>query len=418
MLVKTLLNKVYPLKSFVYAENMQLEEKDDVLHLLVPIRERRNGVVLSSCCGCPSPLEGRLAERQYLFIPLWAIVVLFVYAPRRVRCSRCDSKVVERVEWCDTKSPITFAMRHFLAHWAKRLPWKEVGSIFGVSWHQVSAAVHYIVQYGLEKRDLSGILAIGIDEIMMRKGKFLTVVYQIDPVCRRLLWIGKGRDVRTLIRFFRFLGKERYQQIEVVCSDMWQAYLKVIRKKIPQALHILDRFHIVANLNKALNEVRAEEAKRLKGKGYEPVLTGTRYCFLKRPENLTEAQSYTLNEVVQYNLKTTRAYLLKEDFQQFWQYEKPAWAEKFLDSWCSRAMRSKIEPIKKQARSIRKHKQLILNWFRAKKQFNSGIVEGLNGSAKLTLRKARGFKSDEVMQIALFHQLGRLPEPPVRYRLW
>jgi transposase len=141
------------------------------------------------------------------------------------------------------------------------------------------------------------------------------------------------------------------------------------------------------------------------------VLKGSRWCFLKRPENLTANQSYSLRELLKYNLKSVRAYLLKEDFQQFWKYSSPAWAEKFLHAWCTRVMRSKIEPLKKQARSIRKHKQLILNWFRAKKLFSCGIVEGFNGKAKLTMRKAYGFRTFEALEIALYHQIGALPEP-------
>jgi transposase len=122
--------------------------------------------------------------------------------------------------------------------------------------------------------------------------------------------------------------------------------------------------------------------------------------------------------VLKYNLKSVRAYLLKEDFQQFWKYTSPAWAEKFLDAWCTRVMRSQIEPMKKQARSIRKHKLLILNWFRAKKLFNSGIVEGFNCKAKLTMRKAFGFRTFEGLEIALYHQLGALPEPQMAHRFW
>ena len=120
----------------------------------------------------------------------------------------------------------------------------------------------------------------------------------------------------------------------------------------------------------------------------------------------------------QYNLKSVRAYLLKEDFQQFWKYTSPVWAEKFLDAWCTRVMRSQIEPMKTQAKSIRKHKQLILNWFRAKKLFNSGIVEGLNCKAKLTIRKAYGFRTFRGLEIALYHQLGALPEPQLAHEFW
>jgi transposase len=141
----------------------------------------------------------------------------------------------------------------------------------------------------------------------------------------------------------------------------------VIREKCSQALNILDRFHIVAKVNKALDDIRAAEARRMKADGYEPVLTKSRWCLLKRPANLTANQKVKLKDLVRYNLQSVRAYLLKEDFQQLWKYESTAWAAKFLDQWCRQVMRSRIEPMKKVARTIRAHRELILNYFRARR---------------------------------------------------
>ena len=174
---------------------------------------------------------------------------------------------------------------------------------------------------------------------------------------------------------------------------------------------ILDRFHIVAKMKTALDQVRAGEARRLARDGYEPVLKKTRWCVLKRRANLTRQQRFRLRDLLRYNLQTVRAYLLKEDFQQFWEYQSPSWAGKFLDEWCCQVMRSRIEPKKKIARTLRSHRALILNYFRARKQFSSGVVEGLNNKAKLTMRKSYGFRTFHVTEIALYHALGKLPEP-------
>ena len=152
-------------------------------------------------------------------------------------------------------------------------------------------------------------------------------------------------------------------------------------------------------------------SKELNEKGYEPVLTRSRWLLLKRPENLTDNQETRLSELLQYNLRSIRSYLLKEEFQLFWQYVSPYWAEKFLDKWCTKTMRSKIEPMKKVAKMLRRHRPLLLNWFRAKKQFSSGIVEGFNTKAKLTTRKAYGFRTYKAIEIALYHALGALPVP-------
>jgi len=193
-------------------------------------------------------------------------------------------------------------------------------------------------------------------------------------------------------------------------------YLKVIAKKLPQALHLLDRYHIVANLNKALDQVRAGEARRLKAEGYVPHLKHTRWCFLKRRSNLTNKQRMRLRQVLRYDLVTGRAYLKAQALQLLWRYTSPTWAGRFLDAWCRDVMRSRIEPLKKVARSLREHRPLILNWFAAKKQYNAGIVEGLNANAKLRFRKAYGFRTFQAAEIALYHQLGRLPEPESTHR--
>ena len=150
--------------------------------------------------------------------------------------------------------------------------------------------------------------------------------------------------------------------------------------------------------------------------GYEPVLKNSRWCLLKRWENLTEKQEAKLINLLRYNLKSVRAYLLKEDFNGFWEYVSPAWAEKFLDRWCTRVMRSRIEPMKKVARTIRHHKPLILNWFKAKKAFSSGVVEGLNNKAKVTTRTSYGFRTYHGAEIALYHALGDLPVPTMTHR--
>jgi len=197
---------------------------------------------------------------------------------------------------------------------------------------------------------------------------------------------------------------------------MWRPYLKVIAKKAGQAIHILDRFHIVAKLNKALDEIRAAEARQMARDGYEAILKRSRWCFLKREKNLTDKQRTKLDDVLQYDLKSVRGYLLKQAFQCLWEYTSPYWAGRFLDIWVKRAMRSRLEPIKKVARSIRGHRELILNWFKAKKEFNSGIVEGLNYKIKLTIRKAYGYRELKVAEIAIYHALGKLPEPELTHR--
>jgi len=411
MQIKTILNHVHKINGFVYEKVRFTGEQ-----ITVDVRPRKGSRPICSSCGQPGPGYDTLAARDFQFVPLWAISVVLVYAMRRVNCSGCGV-TVERVPWADGKRHLTRAYAVFLARWARRLSWKEVSSIFNTSWEAVYRSVAWVVEYGLQHRSLEGVTAIGVDEVQFQKGhRYLTVVYQINAGCRRLLWVGQERTAKTLLRFFKMLGRERTAAIQFICSDMWQPYLKVIAKKASQAVHILDRFHIVARLNKALDEIRAAEANRMAQQGYEPVLKRSRWCFLKREENLSEKQYAKLTDLLQYDLKSVRGYLLKQSFQLLWEYTSPYWAGRFLDGWVKRAMRSRLEPIKKVAHSIRGHRELILNWFKAKKEFNSGIVEGLNYKIKLTIRKAYGYRELKVAEIAIYHALGQLPEPELTHK--
>ena len=368
MLIKTILNKCHKFKYFVYGKAYFTEDEGRQV-LKVEIVPRKNSKGICSNCHQLAPGYDKLEEREFEFIPVWGFQVFFVYSMRRVECPSCGVRV-EEVPWAYGKHQQTKTYMQFLAHWAKKLSWKEVAENFQTRWPKVFQAVRYIVEWGLKHRDLSGITAIGIDELQWHKGhEYLTLVYQINSEAIRLLWIGKDRTVKTLLRFFRFLGKERSRKLECVCSDMWKPYLKVIKKKADEAIHILDRFHIVAKINKAIDEVRAEEYRRMEKDGYQPLLKHSRWCLLKRKKNLTEKQEVKLKELLSYNLKSVRAYLLKEDFNGLWDYVSPTWAGKFLDRWCTLVMRSKIEPMKNVAKTIRKHRELILNWFKAKKAY-------------------------------------------------
>jgi len=411
MRIRTLLNDCQNFKSFVYRKEYT-ELINGKTALIIEIQARKNSRPICHCCERVCSQYDRLpSARDDQFIPFWGYPVYFRYRRRRVSCPNCGVKV-EQVPWTKGKQKLTDTFKIHLARWAKGLSWKEVAESFQTSWDPVYQSVKFVVAYGLKNRKLDNVHAIGVDEVQYGKGhQYITLVYQLDNENKRLLSVGKGRKAKTLLRFFFELGKERCASIKFVCSDMWKAYIKVIKKKVPTALHILDRFHIVAMLNKAVDEVRRAEVKQLKSDGYDEILTHTKYCFLKKEENLTPNQTMKLDEVIKYDLKSVRAYLYKESFQAFWEYKSPYWANWFLQKWCGKAMRSQLDPIKKFVKTVRNHQSLMMNWFKAKKQYSSGTVEGLNRKVNLVTRKAYGFRYYETLEIALFHTMGKLPEP-------
>lgn len=417
MQLKTILNHVTDYKSFVFGKVTWLETEDGSKTAVeVELRPRVNGRPICSGCDRTRPGYDKSSDpRRFEFVPLWGIMVYFVYRMRRVNCPDCGVKV-EKVPWAEGKSVLTTEYKWFLAKWAGRMAWQDVAEAFRVSWDRVYDAVKHAVSWGLTHRSLDGIESLGIDEVQWKRGhKYQTLVYQIDEGCKRLLWIGPERTAKTLLRFFHLFGRERTKKLKFICSDMWQAYLKVIAKKAPQAIHVLDRFHVMQKLSKAIDKVRAAEVKQLKADGYEPYLTGGRWLLLKRPENLSERQEAKLSELLRYNLKSVRSYLLKEDFQQFWTYTYAGWAGKFLDAWCTRAMRSKIDPMKAVAKTLREKRELLLNWFRAEGALSSGVVEGFNNKLKLITRKSYGFRTQEAYETALYHNLGALPTPKLTH---
>ncbi|MBZ5583048.1 MAG: ISL3 family transposase [Acidobacteriia bacterium] len=415
MKVKTVLNGIQPFVGFIY-DDIRFCRGRRGCGRRVEITLQPHAGIPAKCSRClqPSPGYDQLPQRSWLFPPLWGLKTFFLYGPRRVNCPQ-DGVVVEHIPWSQGKRPVTTAMMGVLARWARRLSWKETAQAFHTSWEAVYRSVQWFVHWGLEHRQLEGVEAIGVDEIHWGKGQkadnFLTVIYQIDPHCRRLLWLGRRRTQATLRRGLAELGAPVVSALKYVCSDMWKPYLKVIAAKIPQALNVLDRFHIVGHLNEAVDEVRRGEQSRLHGRPVAQRLKGMRWQLLRRGSRVRGRARSKLNALLASKLATARAWNLKESFDYLWHYRSPIYVVAYLGYWCERAMRSRLEPMKKVARMLRAHEPLILNWFEAKGELSSAAVEGLNNKIRVVTRRSYGFRTYPAMELALYHSLGRLPEP-------
>jgi transposase len=406
MLVESIVRKTLGLKRHCVARVKELNGQLAVY--LIP--DKRHKLICSGCHGKAAGYD-TLSQRRWRHVPLWGIPVELIYAPRRVECRRCGVKV-EEIPWAQGKSPLSIFLSVVLATWAKAVAWQVVGRIFGFHWNTVRKAVRDLVEYGLKHRDLKGVSCIGIDEISRRKGHvYHTQVY--DLITPRLLWSGEDRKSETLEKFFKDLGDQIRDTVDAVCCDMWAPYIEVIKKCLPKALLVFDKFHIVRHLMDAVDEVRKEEARKFKDKGVE-VLKDTKYIWLKNPWNLTENQTVRLSDLERLNLKTHRAYLLKEAFRRFWDYTYPAWAEKYLRQWFWWATHSRLDPMRKFAWMIRDHQEEILNYFRMR--ITNGTVEGLNNKAKVISHRAYGYRTAETFELALYHGLGNLPEPKLAHR--
>ena len=419
--VKTILNQIQPHAGFVFQDIRLIARRGQAERIEISLRTHAGRRRRCSRCRRPMPGYDQLDEREWQHVPLWGIEVWFRYAPRRVECAE-HGVVVEQLPWSEGKRTLTLAMMCFLARWARRLSWREAAQAFQVSWEAVCRSVEWLVVWGLAHRELKGVESIGVDEIHwgrgLRASNFLTVVYQIDATCRRLLYVGQGRSKRALRQGLKVLGPEVVQGLRFVCSDMWRPYLEVIATEASQALQVLDRFHITMHLNQAVDQVRRAESGRLRaaGKRTAQKLKQTRWVLLRRGSRVRGRARRRLNALLASKLQTARAWELKEIFADFWKYRSLLWAQAFLNYWTYRALRSRLEPLQRVAHMLRAHEPLLLNWFRAKGEISSGAVEGLNNKIRVITRRSYGFRTYEAMGIALYHTLGRLPEPESTHR--
>src|SRR5258708_20235847 len=238
--VKTILNRIQHFAGFVYREVRFGYSARGRLRVQVRIEPHRSSHGSCSACRKPAPGYDRLPQRSWLFVPLWGIKTYFFYAPRRVDCP-VHGVVVEHIPWSDGKRPVTLTMMCFLSRWARRLSWRETARAFRTSWECVYRSVEWFVQWGLAHRKLENVRSIGVGEINSGKSNrsrnFLTVVYQIDSHCRRLLWVGKRRTQATLRRGLAALGEDVVKGFAFLCHHILLPYLNLPPHQPIHAIH-------------------------------------------------------------------------------------------------------------------------------------------------------------------------------------
>jgi len=291
--LKTILNLKEHHRHFVY-HDIRLSKAEHNPRVEIKVVARKGSKGVCSGCGQQCPGYDKLKQREFIHVPLWGITVVLLYCMRRLQCPSCGV-VVESVPWSAGKSPLTKSYAWFLSEWGKLLSIQEVARQFKLSWHHVFTSVAMAVEWGRKHMDLTDITAIGVDEIYWSKNSFMTLVYQIDNHCKRLLWCDEKRTQETIDGFFKWFGSERSLLLKFACSDMWKPYLKAIAIYACNAVNILDRFHVSQKLSKAIDKVRAEETRSLIAKGKNVILKHSRWALLKNPENLTDKQKVKLN---------------------------------------------------------------------------------------------------------------------------
>ena len=270
---------------------------------------------------------------------------------------------------------------------AREMPIKIEAAHLGEHDTRIWRIVDHYVEEARARADFSETTRLGIDEMSAKKGHvYIALFHDMDE--KRLLFATEGKDhttVKAFIEDFK-LHNGCPENVTSACIDMSKAFIKGIKEELPNAEITFDPFHVIQLMNKALGKVRAEEAKL-----FPEVLKGSRYAFLKNPENLTEKQDETLVKLSNYQLKTGRAYLIKLALQDVYFAPSRLDAEALLKSWYNWSIRSQIEQVRKVAKTVKEHWNGILSWFDSK--LSNGFVEAINGLIQAAKRRARGYRT-------------------------
>lgn len=290
-------------------------------------------------------------------------------------------------------------------------PINRVATFHGLHEHTVKQIDREVLERKIEQAPKGCATFLGVDEIAHKKGHvYLSVI--TDLQCRRAIALEEGRQAESLGRFFRYLGREHCRDVQAVAVDRWRPYRKAIRQWCPQALVVYDKFHVIGDCNDAVDLVRRRLQRTIAPTDQTRLKHG-KWALMKRPENLTERQRGALAWIERYNRPLYRAYLLKEEFRQ-WYGMKPQPGQRQVDflaqvgrsfeAWCRRVMYSRINELKRFARGVRRDKQMVLNYF--VHRLTNGLSEGLNSVIRNLQRRACGFRDMSYFTLKVYQKAG------------
>jgi transposase len=405
MRMETFIRKSLGLKAHTV---VQVEAREAAAEVMVHIERLGHRRLRCGACGREAKRVAptRRPERRWHDLAMRDYTVWLRYAPYRVWCPQCGLRV-ERIPWADKWQRVTHALARAVATLARELNWDAVAAHFRLNWKTVEAVVEGAVLWGLAHRRWRPLHVLGIDEVSRRKGhQYLTVVYDLRQA--RVLWVGRDRTTATLERFFAWLGPRRARSIHTLCCDMWAPYLDAVRRHLPQATVVFDRFHLTQHLSRAVDDVRRQTWRQMAGR-HKAEFKRTRFLWLRNPENLRRAERTRLSALLRLNSPIVKAYLLKEDLRRFWDYRSTAWAEGHLRQWLWRASHSRLAPFTQLAQTLRIHLDGVLAWTRIR--VTNGALEGMNNKIKVISHRAFGYRTPWAYIANIYHCCADLPLP-------
>lgn len=378
------------------------------VHLeLLPLRDHPR-----VCCGCGNPCRSihDTAERWVRDLPILGADTRLLVHRVRVACPGCGPKL-ERLAWLEPYARVTVRLAENVARLCAVLSIKHAADYFDLDWKTVKRVDKAYLSRTLGPVDLAGVTRLAMDEFAIQKGhRYATVV--IDPTCKRVLWVGRGRGREDVRPFFTdVLGPDRCRRVEAVAMDMNAAYDLEVKRHCPDAEVVYDLFHVVAKYGReVVDRVRVDEANRLRDdKPARKVIKGSRWLLLRNRDNIErEEDRVRLDELLAANRALMKAYVLKDDLKRLWDYRHAGYARRFWDGWYARAVRSRVEPLKRFALKLKGYLPGILSHCRF--PLNTSVLEGINNKIKVIKRIAYGFRDDAYFFLKIrqaFPGLGR-----------
>ena len=373
----------------VFVCNYKFNLRAKTLHLWV--KPHKNG------CRCPHCRKRRpilhigTDTRIWRDLSVCGWTVFFLYAPKEILCP-IHGRVQEDIPWADPYARVTYRFEHALLIYCQMMTQKAAARLLHISPSTLSDLLHQSIHRLREGHKITGLKSIGIDEISYCKGhKFATIVYDLDRAC--VVWVGKGKGRETIDLFFgKCLSDYQKSQVQCAACDMSDAYLGAIKHHCPNATLVLDRFHIVKAINEALDEIRKEQWRQAASHDRK-VFKGLRWLLFKRSSNRSKKESRILNALSKANRRIHRAWVLKDEFDHFWNYKSPTVAEKFYHNWMTAALKTRLEPFKKLVKTLKKYKDHILAFIGTR--ITNAVAEGLNRIIKIVKNRASGFRNLE-----------------------
>jgi transposase len=315
-----------------------------------------------------------------------------------------DNKVrLIKTPWEGLNSGFTLLFEALLLQLSSNMPVNKVSKLTGISNYRIWELLKKYVNDTLTKSDYASLEIVGIDETSSRKRHNYITLF-VDLKEKKVIFITEGKSNKTIINFVKDIEKHngKAEQIKHVSCDMSPAFIKGVRENLKSAKITFDKFHIIKLINEAVDKVRREEVMN------ESSLKKSRYIFLKNRKNHTkkEKEKFENLSLSKTNLKTMRAFLIRESFQSIYSSENLEDFTYLLNKWYYWATHSRLKPIIDVAKTIKAHWNGVINWMESK--INNGILEGFNSIVQASKAKARGFKTFECSKTIIFLQLGKL----------